>query len=64
MMENELAGKQLTIEELTGELEERRATCGPEVMQRVSSPPVALVCCACGWKCMCALYTRGFAVAT
>ncbi|XP_057614343.1 A-kinase anchor protein 9 isoform X7 [Chionomys nivalis] len=34
MMENELAGKQLTIEELTGELEERRATCGPEVMQR------------------------------
>ncbi|XP_038171393.1 A-kinase anchor protein 9 isoform X3 [Arvicola amphibius] len=35
MMENELAGKQLTIEELTGELEERRATCGPEVMQRL-----------------------------
>ncbi|CAO2617454.1 A-kinase anchor protein 9 [Lemmus lemmus] len=35
MMENELAGKQLTIEELTGELEERRATCGPELMQRL-----------------------------
>ncbi|XP_041524024.1 A-kinase anchor protein 9-like isoform X3 [Microtus oregoni] len=35
MMENELAGKQLTIEELTEELEERRATCGPEVMQRL-----------------------------
>ena len=61
MMENELAGKQLTIEELTEELEERRATCGPEVMQRVSSPPVPLVC---GWTCMCALYTWGFAVAT
>ncbi|KAK7834814.1 hypothetical protein U0070_022785 [Myodes glareolus] len=35
MMENELAGKQLRIEEVTGELEARRATCGPEVMQRL-----------------------------
>ncbi|XP_027289814.2 A-kinase anchor protein 9-like [Cricetulus griseus] len=42
MTENDLAGKQHEIEELTQWLEGMRATCGTEVLQRLPLPPGAL----------------------
>ncbi|XP_035307276.1 A-kinase anchor protein 9-like [Cricetulus griseus] len=42
MTENDLAGKQHEIEELTQWLEGMRATCWTEVLQRLPSPPGAL----------------------
>ena len=47
MTENDLAGKQHEIEELTQQLEGMKATCGTEMLQRLPSPPGALVCYTC-----------------
>lgn len=43
MMENELAGKQHEIDELSRELEEMRAAYGTEGLKQVCSPYVAFL---------------------